>query len=160
MEIEVIFCWKVAKLATFWSFVEILKFSLLFITATLDLRWRFLDAHLDFLTCKEARSCELSFFLLNFKGILGFSCLFLEYTWPVHKVTTWEIKDGVLRANAILTIVRITIDGIFLLHAQGVDHLAHPLCWLWPNDTLSNLLLLSLHLETIWHVYLSIGLRW
>ena len=164
VEIEVIFSWKVARVATFWSIV-IKGYSLLFITDFLLLRRRLLNTHLNFLTCKEAWSGELSLLLLYFERILGFSCFFLQQARSVNEMAAWKIKDGVLCANAILTIVRITIDRVLLLHTQAVDHLAHPLSWLRPYNSLSNLLLFpwTLHLETVWHVYLLLSiwrLRW
>ena len=50
-----------------------------------------------------------------------------------------QVEDGVLGADAVFSVVRILVDETFLFEAEFVDHLTHPLCWLWLYDPLGDL---------------------
>ena len=51
----------------------------------------------------------------------------------------FQVENGVLSADAVFSVVRILVDETFLFEAEIVDHLTHPLSWLWLDDSLGDL---------------------
>ena len=101
----------------------------------------FLPHHVNvrLLSRQEAIATELSFSLASHKLFLDQSFLLGEHSWSVDKMTGLKVENGVLGADAVFSVVRILVDETLLFEAEIVDHLTHPLCWLWLDDPLGDL---------------------
>ena len=101
----------------------------------------FLPHHINvrLLSRQEAIATELSFSLAGHKLFLDQSLLLGQHSRSVDQMRRFQVENGVLSADAVFSVVRILVDETLLFEAEIIDHLTHPLCWLWLDDPLGDL---------------------
>lgn len=78
--------------------------------------------------------------------LLCFALFTLDDAGSISEMTARQVKNRVLGAHAVGSVVGILVNVVLLTHAERINHLAHLLAWIWSHDPLSYLVHLFMFL--------------